>query len=276
MTTTPNLPSLWRDALPPREADRHKYTRGHLGVLSGPELTTGAARLAAIAGLHAGAGAVTLYGDVAALCIHAAHVTEIMLRVAADAPALTATLRERPPAALVLGPGAGLDSQAAGLINAALAADLPTVLDADGLTLLALGALSLAGRKSPLVLTPHEGEYARLARAFGLPCAGPGDRVTRARALSRHLGAVCVLKGPRTLIATPDGAVAEDMLAGPELARAGSGDVLSGLIGSHLAQGMDAFSAAAAGVWLHAVTAARLGEALTARSLADAIRPIGG
>jgi NAD(P)H-hydrate epimerase len=283
-----NTPELWQLLVPVPRADRHKYSRGACLVLSGPELQTGAARLAAWAALHAGAGAVTLAGDRAALRIHAAHVTAIMLRpleTAADWPALLADARV---GAVVVGPGAGLDAATGQRLEQALASPCPLVLDADALTLLANGAARLLPRqpsgrgRAATVLTPHAGEFARLfgpwlprdADFAALLEAARASRLEQARAAARLAGAIVVLKGPDTVIAEPGGRAAITTNAGPELATAGSGDVLAGLIAAHLAEGMPAFEAAAAAVWLHGQTGSRLGVGLTADRLAAAVRPL--
>jgi hydroxyethylthiazole kinase-like uncharacterized protein yjeF len=159
-----NTPGLWPEAW--READPagHKYSRGHVLVMSGDALSTGASRLAASAALHAGAGAVTLAGEREALLIHAAHVTAIMLREAEDAEALGGLIASGRFSAGVIGPAAGLSGAAEARLAAFLAAPFPLVLDADALTLLARRAEPFAALRegAPKVLTPHEGEFARL------------------------------------------------------------------------------------------------------------------
>ncbi len=155
---------------------------------------------------------------------------------------------------------------------------IPTVADADALTSLAQEPQRLAGRTAAagaLVLTPHSGEFARLFPDLALaPDVADFERASAALEAARRSNAILVLKGRRTLIAAPDGRLALNENAGPELATAGSGDVLSGLIAAHLAQGMPAFEAAAAGVWLHAEAGAMFGIGLTADRLVDIVRPI--
>ncbi len=266
-----NHPHLWRTAAPRPPPDWHKYQRGHCLVVSGGPFQTGASRLAAIAALRAGAGAVTLAGDPAALQIQAAHVTAIMLSPAPDAASLAGWIAERRPAAAVIGPGGGLDGLARARLEAAIAAKLPLVIDADGLTLLADRLDLVKGRAAATVLTPHAGEFARL---FSELAANGDSKVELARAAARRSGCVVAFKGIDTVIAAPDGRAAINANGGPELATAGSGDVLAGLIGSHLAQGMPAFEAAAAAVWLHAETGRALGPGLIADELAGAVRPL--
>jgi hydroxyethylthiazole kinase-like uncharacterized protein yjeF len=271
----PNDPAFWAGCVPHRLADSHKYRNGPVLVCSGGELQTGAARLAAMAALNVGSGAVTLCGDRDALRVHAAHVTAIMLREAgspADFAALLASGRYR---AVVLGPAAGLGAATLARIEALIASPLPAVLDADALTLLAGKREMIRSRTSQTdcVLTPHEGEFRRLFPDL----AAPVDRATRleqARAAARLTDAILVLKGPDTVIAGPNGRAAINTNAGPELGTAGSGDVLAGIIAAHLAQGMPGFEAAASAVWLHAEAGARFGIGLTADRLVPLLRPL--
>jgi hydroxyethylthiazole kinase-like uncharacterized protein yjeF len=275
-----NGPSLWAAALPRLDPSAHKYQRGHCLVVSGPPLRTGASRLAAIAALNAGAGAVSIAGERDALMVQAAHVTAIMLKETA-APDDLAALAASGFQSAVMGPASGTDEDARGRLAALLASALPLVLDADALTMRAGRAHEFASRPSgaPLVLTPHDGEFRRL---FGDLDRAEGDRpgdtvafkVDSALAAARLSRAVIVRKGRETVIAAPDGRAAVNRNAGPELATAGSGDVLAGIIGSHLAQGMPAYEAACAGVWLHSACGALFGVGLTADRLVELVRPV--
>ena len=255
-----NGPGLWR--LPVPAPDAHKYSRGGAAVWSGPELATGAARLAARAALRAGAGAVTLCGPEAALRIHAAHETAIMLHPAA-AGELARFLASPRVRAVCVGPGAGAGVRA--VAEAALGSGAAVVLDADALTAFAGEAEALAdlicARDRPVVLTPHAGEFKRLFPAI------EGARLPRALVAARMTGAVVVLKGPDSVIAAPDGRAAVNANAPAWLASAGSGDVLAGLATGLLAQGLAGFEAAAAAVWLHGALGAALGPGLVAEDL---------
>jgi hydroxyethylthiazole kinase-like uncharacterized protein yjeF len=241
-----NGPALWRDAWPEPAADGHKYRRGACLVWSGPELATGAARLAAGAALRVGAGVVTLMGEAAALRVHAGHVSAILLAE----PRLSAC---------VIGPGAGRGEATRAAALAMLGSGRPVVLDADALTSLT-GDLPLPGRA---VLTPHAGEF----------CALFPDQPD-APAAARAAGQVVVLKGPRSVIAAPDGRAVINGNAPRWLATAGSGDVLAGVIGGLLAQGMPCFEAACAGVWLHGAAGVTAGAYLTAEDLEPALRRV--
>jgi NAD(P)H-hydrate epimerase len=283
-----NGPALWGDALPRPLVDGHKYTRGHALIVSGPAHHTGAARLAALAAARIGAGLVTVAGSNAALAEHAAHLTAIMLAPCEHASALAHILGDLRKNALVIGPGLGLGPEARALVETALSAapGRGVVLDADALTAFAgqahaLGALVKA-HGGPVVLTPHEGEYTRLNRglraqlesdseAHESPSQGLDSKLERTRRLARGTGAVVVLKGPDTVVASPDGqaSIATDLP--PWLATAGSGDVLAGMIGGLLAQGMPAFEAASAAVWLHGHAGVHAGPGLTADDLPAAL-----
>ena len=280
-----NTPELWRSSIIDPEIDTHKYRRGHCLVVSGPELQTGASRLAAIAALQAGAGAVTIAGARDALRIHAAHLTAIMLREA-ETPADFAALLERRFKAVIIGPAAGAGEQTLARIAAILHAAIPLVIDADGLTSLMGQLETVRARvdgKSPLVMTPHSGEFERLFASnlmddltyVRLGAGLRASKVEKARAAARLTGAVIVFKGADTVIAAPDGRAAINDNAGPQLATAGSGDVLAGIVGSHLAQGMPGFEAAASAVWLHGRLGEILGKGLTADQLAASVKPVG-
>jgi NAD(P)H-hydrate epimerase len=267
-----NGPDLWRSHLPRLRDEAHKYDRGHVLALSGGPTHTGAARLAARAALRAGAGLVTLAAPSDALAIAAAQLTAIMLR-ACDGPAdLSALLDDKRFTAIVLGPALGVGDGTRALVQAALAADRRTVLDADALTSFAGDAASLsglvkAGRTQPVVLTPHEGEFARLFA--GTEAIEPASKVERARQAAALTGAVLILKGADTVIAAPDGQAAINENGSANLGTAGSGDVLGGIIAGLLAQGMPGFEAAAAAVWMHADAGHRFGPGLVAEDLSE-------
>jgi hydroxyethylthiazole kinase-like uncharacterized protein yjeF len=266
-----NVPALWRPRWPISGPADHKYRRGHVTVLSGGPWSTGAARLAAAGALRAGAGAVTVASPAEALAVNAAHLTAIMLR-RCDRPAeLSEILAARAPAAAVIGPGAGVGERTRAAAEAALASAAALVLDADALTSFAQAREALfaaiRARPGPVVLTPHEGEFARLFSAAG-------SKLDRARRAALESGAVIVLKGPDTVISAPDGRAAINDNAPPFLATAGSGDVLAGVVAALLVQGMPAFEAAAAGVWLHGEAGRALGRGLIAEDLPAALPPL--
>jgi NAD(P)H-hydrate epimerase len=260
--TWENGPALWRGALPQLRAAGNKYSRGH-ALLWGGYPTTGAARMAARAAARAGAGLTTIAVAPEALPVYAAALTSIMVRAAAQPEDLRALLSDKRLNALLIGPGAGVDGATRARALAMLATRRAVLLDADAISAFGEERQTLfAAVAGPCVLTPHDGEFARLFDASG-------DKLSRARAAARTSGAVIVLKGADTVVAAPDGRAVVNSNAPATLATAGSGDVLGGMILGLLAQGMEAFAAAAAGVWLHGAAAADFGPGLLAEDLPD-------
>lgn len=263
-----NLPGLWRDLLPRPQPESHKYTRGH-AVIAGGAVLTGAARLAAYAALRAGAGLVTIAAPPEAGDVYRAGRPTTMVRDTADGEAFDAILAEPRVTAALIGPGNGVTAETADRVLQGLAAQ-PCVLDADALTVFAdrpealFTALSAAPAGTS-VLTPHEGEFARLFPGE----AGEGGKIERTVAAAALAQATVLLKGPDTVIASPDGRVAINANAPPYLATAGSGDVLAGFIVGLMAQGLPAYEAACAGVWFHGACASAFGPGLIADDLAD-------
>ncbi|MEO7247648.1 MAG: NAD(P)H-hydrate epimerase [Novosphingobium sp.] len=238
-------------------ADEHKYKRGLLGVVGGE--MPGAAVLAAKAAQGAGAGYVKL------LCER--HTQLLPPDLVTDTRALEIALDDRRWASLLVGPGLGRDDGAIERLTMALEAGVPTVIDADAL--MVIGPDLLAGHRTALIATPHEGELVALERAF--ECGSGGSRAERARTLAGVSGMVIVAKGPDTIIAAPDGRLVMAPRASSWLSTAGTGDVLAGTIASRLACGIEAFEAACQGVWLHGAAARRAGPVFTAGQLAAAI-----
>lgn len=270
-----NAPAVWRVALPAQTGETHKYMRGHLAVFSGPATATGAARLSAAAGLRAGAGLVTLLSPADALSANAAHLTGVMLKCVDGEADLAALLEDERLKTFVLGPGFGHADKARRHVRLLAEKGRHLVLDADGISAFRDDADMLfrlfADGPARLVLTPHDGEFARLFPDLA------GDKalskIERAQQAAARANAAVVLKGADTVIAAPDGRVLVNENAPPWLATAGSGDVLAGIVGAHLAQGMPAFEAAAGAVWRHGEAGRIAGEGLTAEDLPRAIPP---
>ena len=251
--------TVLRPRLTPPPRDAHKYGRGSAIVLSGPPLRTGASRLAAQAALAVGAGLVTIVGKREALAEHAAHVTAIMLREQDKAfTAIDPRVR-----AVAVGPGAGISNGLVDDVATLLLRSIPIVLDADALSAFAARPDTLFAILHPAaVLTPHDGEFARL-----FPDIPLADRKAAALAAARRAGAVILLKGADTVIAASDGRFAINRHAAPWLATAGSGDVLTGLVCGLLAQQVPPFEAACIAAWLHGDIGARGGAGLTADNM---------
>jgi ADP-dependent NAD(P)H-hydrate dehydratase / NAD(P)H-hydrate epimerase len=263
-STAANHPDWWRGAFPWPTLESHKYTRGH-ALVAGGAVMTGAARLAARAAARLGAGLVTVAAPEPAFPIYAAALTGIIVQPAGGLDAFRGLLADPRRNAALIGPGAGVGDETRDKVLAILAAMKRTVLDADALTSFANNAEVLFGAiRSPCVLTPHEGEFARLFDRSG-------SKLERACRAAKASGAVMLLKGNDTVIAAPDGRAAINPGAPPELATAGSGDVLAGIVLGLLAQGMPTFEAAAAAVWLHAEAARRFGLGLIAEDLVEAL-----
>ena len=268
--TFANEPALWLGQFPWPKEESHKYARGHAVVVSGPLYSTGAARLAARGALRAGAGLVTVASPRDALQVNAAQLTAIMVREADDARGLNALLADKRKNAVLIGPGVGVGERTKELVLAALASEAAVVLDADALTSFGDDQAPLfakiGSRTAPVVLTPHDGEFARLFHDLvALP------KLERARQAAARSGAILVLKGADTVVAAPDGLASINATSSPWLATAGTGDVLGGMVLGLLAQGMPGFLAASAAVWLHGAAANAFGPGLIAEDLPETL-----
>jgi hydroxyethylthiazole kinase-like uncharacterized protein yjeF len=258
-----NEPDLWRDRFPWPEIGAHKHSRGRLIVISGEAWNTGAARLAARAGLRVGAGLVTLLSPPEALMINAAHLEAVMLKAFETDVDVEAAGADADCA--IIGPAAGVTDVTLTNVMALARTGAALVLDADALSVFRDDPdelFSILDRDD--VLTPHQGEFERVFP--GLLKASP-ERISATRAAAARSQSVVLLKGPDTVIAASDGRAAVNMNGVPWLATAGSGDVLAGLIGGLIAQGMESFEAACAGVWIHAACAEAFGPGLISEDL---------
>ena len=255
--TFANLPTLW--TLPTLQPDGHKYTRGHVTVVGGAEMT-GAARLAAGAARRVGAGMVSIAAR-GATEIYRAGEPGLLV----SDHSIASLLQDDRRKIWVCGPGLGPE-EARAVFPALIAASRTIVGDADLFSAFANNPDALKGAA---VLTPHAGEFARV---FGAPTDAPGgDRLSAARAAAKRTGAVLLLKGPDTIIAAPDDRAAINLSAPPWLATAGAGDVLAGIIAGLLAQGMPPWDAAASGAYLHGKAAESAGPGMIVEDLLPAL-----
>ncbi len=276
MTARMEPRTITRDSLPDLgKGQGHKFDHGSCLVLSGPPGAGGAARLAARAALRIGAGLVTVGCPIRAVPEHAAQLNAIMVRPIDGAPGLKEALEDERISALCLGPGLGLGRGTHELVMAALASGKPVVLDADALSRFQRSqeALfdALHGRA---VLTPHGGEFKRLFPDLaGTPDQSLDAKVTATREAAARAGCTVLLKGPETVIASPDGTCGVNSASGgraaPWLATAGSGDVLTGMIAGLLARGMMPQQAAESAAWLHTECALSFGPGLIAEDIPE-------
>ncbi|MGZ6007788.1 MAG: NAD(P)H-hydrate dehydratase, partial [Rhizomicrobium sp.] len=249
------------------KAESHKYARGHCIVVSGPAHATGAARLAARGALRVGAGLVSVASPLDAVPINAAALTAIMVKPFSGAGGLGELLKDKRLNSVVIGPGCGVGRATKELVAAILASGAAAVLDADSLTSFKDEPQSLfAMLREPIVLTPHDGEFERLFPGVRQKTV---NKVEAARAAAAISKCTVLLKGADTVIASPDGLAIINSNAPPALATAGSGDVLAGLIGGLMAQGVHSFDAAAMAAWLHGEAANMFGPGLIAEDLPE-------
>jgi NAD(P)H-hydrate epimerase len=264
------------DVLPERSVDTHKRATGVLLVVAGSRGMTGAVRLIAQAAGRIGAGLVQVAVPESILPIVQAGLVEATFLAlpetdhgtVADAALEPVLERLQGADALALGPGMSTDEETAAFVRRLVReAPVPVVLDADGLNAFSGRASELSERTSEAVLTPHAGEFARLSGVSARDLAG--DRVASVRALAATTRAVTLLKGSRTLVATPGGPVRINPTGGPVLATAGSGDVLTGIIGGLLARGLGGGDAASAGAYVHGLAGMLAGRSLGEGTLAS-------
>jgi NAD(P)H-hydrate epimerase len=261
-----NVPSLWLKQFPWPRAEGHKYHRGYAAVVGGDSASTGAARLAALSALRVGAGLVSVVCSPASTDLYAASLTSVMVKPMKDIKAFEAFLDEPHRDAVLAGPGSGVSPRTRTMALAALKRHKKVVLDADALTVFEamperlFTAIKASG--APVVLTPHHAEFRRVFDTIS-----GGSKIELAKKAAALSGATVLLKGNDTVIASPDGRTAVNTNAPATLATAGAGDVLAGLIVGLLAMGMDGFSAACAGAWMHGEAARRFGFGLIAEDL---------
>ncbi|MGU3576726.1 NAD(P)H-hydrate dehydratase [Brucellaceae bacterium C25G] len=266
-----NEPPLWKKFLPVLEASTHKYQRGHAVVFSGNITNTGAARLAAMSAARVGSGLVTVLSPTDALQVNAAHLTSIMLRETRTMNDAVDYITKRHVSAVLLGPAYGLgvktENDCVHLMQKLSINGF--VLDADALSSFEKTPdklfKNIQSSQTPIVLTPHEGEFNRL-----FPDIAQNkklDKAEKAIRAAQRAGACLVYKGAQTIVATHDGRLSYNKNGTPLLATAGSGDVLAGTINGLIAQSMPVFEASSAAVWLHCEAAQKNGAGLIAEDL---------
>jgi NAD(P)H-hydrate epimerase len=269
-----NAPVLWLEHFPWCRPEGHKYSRGHALVRSGGIGLSGAARLAARAALRIGAGLVTVASPHDALGVNASHLTAVMVALADGIEGWRTLLEDRRKNAVLVGPGNGVTQETKAATLAALDAGKAAVIDADALTVFADAPQDLfaACRGKDCVLTPHAGEFSRVFRGDGYQ--DERSKLARCRLAAKEAGAVVLAKGADTVVADSEGNAAIVANAPPELATAGAGDVLSGMILGLLAAGMPPFAAACAGAWAQGEAAKAIGPGLIAEDLSEALPEI--
>lgn len=259
-----NTPDLFISDFRWPQSTTHKYQRGHVIVAGGNASKAGAAKLTAKAALRSGCGLCTIISQPDDVAVYASAALSVMTATDTD----WNTFMKDPRAnTVVIGPGSGINQRTSSFIADAVSAHKKLVLDADALTVMAESPALFAGKlSSQCILTPHEGEFKRMFPAI----SGKLKHLDTLEA-AKSSNAVVVYKGSDTVIASPDGRVAINTDAPPSLSVAGTGDVLAGICGGLLAQGMEGFLAACAAVWLHAEAARLYGEGLIAEDLHETL-----
>jgi len=259
-TTYVNNPDLWGKRFPRADVNAHKYTRGHVVIRGGDDMT-GAAQLAALGARRSGAGLVTISASVNAAGIYRFGQPGTIVSAASTVADFSTFLENRQVNVIVIGPGMGVSPETQEFVLAALNTDKKVVVDADAISAFRDTPQALISRLNENhILTPHEGEFKRLFNVAG-------SKTARAREAALQSGATILLKGADTVVAAPTGQVAINYTGTPYLATAGSGDVLSGIIAGLLAQGMAPFDAGSAGAWLHGRAGEEFGPGLIAEDL---------
>ncbi len=250
--TFENIPPLWIDFFPIERVAQHKYHRGHVIVLGGRPPALGASRLTALAALRTGSGLVTLMAPSETYEIQAGALDDVMVVNMASRTSFLQRLKDSRITAVAIGPGAGVGLETKKLVLKTLESERATVLDADALSsFVEEPNILFSAIKGPTVITPHTGEFNKL-----FPDLDYGeDKLAVARTAAKRSGAVLILKGPDTVIASPCGRAAINTNAPTHLSVGGTGDVLAGMVVALLGRGMPTFESACSAVWLHAKAA---------------------
>ncbi len=262
-----NTPESWIKNFKWPSMIDHKYKRGHILVKSGPLTSTGASRLAAVTALRSGAGAVTLASETNALGVNASHLTSVMLKEINNTEEFFNFVKEKKIKTLIIGPGSGVNQIVKGLVIRAIKEEIEFVLDADGLTSFEknpdelFDLLRKRRKRNNIILTPHEGEFNRLFKFGNL------SKIDKANKAADLTNSTILFKGNDTIISSPKKITFLSKESSPFLSTAGSGDVLAGICGSFLAQGMKSHFAAGAASWLHNEIGIQAGPGLIAEDM---------
>jgi len=259
-----NTPALWRDALPVPKPTDHKYTRGHLTVIAGEEMT-GAPRLAAEASRRIGAGVTTLLCPIKAKSLYQTTTLGVLVKPYTTHEDFAAAINQKTVHSLLIGPGLLPDAETRTLVEIALKTKKKIVLDAGALSCFQDHIERLRDLlHNACILLPHAGEFQRIFERYG-------SKIETALKASKETQACLLLKGADTVIATPDGTCYINTNAPPTLATAGTGDVLAGLVAGLAAQGCSPLISAAAAAWIHSEAAQLFGRGLIAEDLIEKI-----
>ena len=246
-----NSPNLWKKNYKWPTLKDHKYKRGHTLVRSGKVSSTGASRLASISALRVGSGAVTLASDKEALIVNASNLTSVMVNVISSHDEFLLFAKNRKINSLIIGPGLGQSDTTKELVLKSINSNISLVLDADAMSSFKgspqdlIHCLKKRRKKNNIILTPHEGEFERVFKYKNL------NKIEKTQKASKETNTTILLKGNDSIVSSPKGKVSVSEKSSVFLATAGSGDILAGLCGGLLAQGMKSFEAASAAVWIH-------------------------
>lgn len=269
-----NVPDIWIKNFKWPLMNDHKYKRGHVLVRSGPMPSTGASRLASISALRSGAGAVTLASETNALEVNASHLTAVMLREINTEDEFFNFAKQKKINTLIIGPGNGVDKKTKNIAIRAIKEEFGLILDADGLTSFEknpkqlFDLLKKRKKRDNVILTPHEGEFNRLFNFNNM------DKIEKTRKASDMTNSTILYKGNDTVISSPKKISLVAKESSSFLSTAGSGDILAGICGGLIAQGMKSHAAAAAASWLHNEIGLDAGPGLIAEDMSNFLSKI--
>lgn len=266
-----NTPKVWQKYLPETKIFGNKYDYGHVIVNGGDYLfgSTGAAKLASMAALRCGAGLVSVVCNQNNAPIYAANALSVMVKIAENIDEFERIISDKRVTSVLIGPGNGLNQLTKDKVICALNLRKKVILDADALTIFQINPQGLFDNiKSEVVLTPHQGEFCHIFKF------NEENRLESALNAAKLSGATIILKGRDSIIASPEGKYIINKNAPPNLAKAGTGDVLSGIIAGFIAQGVPSFYASCMACYVHSKAAENIGFGLVAEDLLDHIAQV--